>query len=166
MAQTYELITSTTLGSAQATVTLTSIPSTYTDLILVVTCYATGGGGGSIRTKVNSDGSTLYNTTYFYGDGSSVTPGQTGDTNTGLFMGRMNGYSTEMGGGLIHIPNYATTTTFKNMTCFNFGRDMINWFASGTYRSTNAITSIYMDVESSANFDTGSTFYLYGIKAG
>lgn len=165
MPQTYEPITTQTLSSNQTTVTLSSIPSTYTDLILIFSGYAANNGGGSMLVRGNGDTSTLYNTTYLYSDGATITPGQTGDTNAGLFMGRMQGNSTDLGGGYIHIPNYANTTTFKTMLGTNFNSASINWISCGTYRSTNAISSLTIRVESGADFNSGSMFTLYGVKA-
>lgn len=164
MPQTYEPITTQTLGSNQATITLSSIPSTYTDLILVFWGWGAT-GGGSVTVRGNGDASTLYNTTYLYSDGSTITPGQTGDTASGLFMGRIQLNSTDMGGGYIHIADYANTTTFKTMIGTNFASAPINWLACGTYRSTNALTSLTLQVESGSSFNTGFTVTLYGIKA-
>jgi hypothetical protein len=164
MPRTYEAITTQTLGSNQASITLSSIPATYTDLILVFVGWGNG-GGGSVKIRPNNDTNTLYNTTYLYGDGSSVTPGQTGDTAEGTFMGRINTNSTDSGGGYIHIMNYANTTTFKSMIGTNFASAPIVWYSLGMYRSTNAITSLNLRVESGSDFATGFTVTLYGIKA-
>lgn len=164
MPQTYEPITTQTLGSNQAAITLSSIPLTYTDLVLVFVGWGNN-GGGSVKIRPNNDGSTLYNTTYLYSDGSTITPGQTGDTAEGTFMGRIMTNSTDTGGGYIHFPNYANTTTFKTMLGTNFASAPINWISCGTYRSTNAITSLNLRVESGQDFATGFTVTLYGIKA-
>lgn len=44
MAQTYELLKSTTLTGSASTITLSSIPQTYTDLVLEFTTVQTGAG--------------------------------------------------------------------------------------------------------------------------
>jgi hypothetical protein len=164
MAQTYEPITTQTLGSNQASITLSSIPQTYTDLVLIFAGWGNG-GGGSVKVRPNNDGSTLYNTTYLYSDGSTNTPGQTGDSAEGTFMGRIMTNSTDSGGGYIHFMNYANTTTFKSMIGTNFASAPIVWYSLGMYRSTNAITSLNLRVESGYDFATGFTVTLYGIAA-
>jgi hypothetical protein len=164
MPQTYEPITQQTITGTPSTITISSIPSTYTDLVLV--CWGWGStGGGSLTVRGNGDGSTLYNTTYMYSDGSTITPGQTGDTSAGTFMGRIDFSSTKIGGGYIHIFDYANTTTFKTMIGTNFGSDHINWSSVGMYRSTNALSSLTIGIESSSTFANGFTMALYGIKA-
>jgi hypothetical protein len=164
MPQTYEPITQQTISGTPSTITISSIPSTYTDLVLV--CWGWGNtGGGSLTIRGNGDGSTLYNTTYLYSDGSTVTSGQTGDSANGTYMGRIVQSSTEIGGGYIHIFDYANTTTFKTMIGTNFGSNPINWASVGMYRSTNAISSLTLKVESGSDFATGFTVALYGIKA-
>lgn len=164
MPQTYEPITTQTLGSNQASITLSSIPSTYTDLVLV--CAGWGAtGGGSIKIRPNNNTSTLYNTTYLYSDGSTVVTGQTGDTAEGTYMGRILQSSSDIGGLYMHIADYANTTTFKTMLGVNFGSSPINWISAGMFRSTTAITSLNLRTESGSDFNSGFTATLYGIKA-
>lgn len=164
MPLTYDSISSQTLGSNQSAITLSSIPQTFTDLVLV--CWGWGAtGGGSIKIRPNNDGSTLYNTTYQYSDGSTITPGQTGDTAEGLYMGRLLQSSSDMGGGYIHIFDYANTTTHKTMIGTNFASAPINWLSVGMWRSTAAISSLNLRVESGSDFASGFTVALYGIKA-
>ena len=164
MPQTYEAIQTQTISGSPSLININSIPSTYTDLVLV--CWGWGTtGGGSLTVRGNGNGNVLYNTTYLYSDGSSNTPGQTGDTATGTFMGRVQLNSTDMGGCYIHIPGYANTTTFKTMVGTNFASAPIAWLSCGTWRSTAAISSLTIGIESSSTFATGFTMTLYGIKA-
>lgn len=160
MPRTYEPITTQTLGSNQATITLSSIPQTYTDLIIVANGASTS--GGSMIAKFNSDGGTNFGTTYMYGDGSSAVAGQNSNQ-TGIFASR-NGISSQ-GGGVMQVNNYSNTTTWKTLMARQFGQDQIAWFAVGVWRSTAAITTISFTDESGGSFTTGFTVTLYGIKA-
>lgn len=164
MPQTYEPITQQTISGTPSTININSIPSTYTDLVLV--CWGWGStGGGSLTVRGNGNGSVLYNTTYLYSDGSTITPGQTGDTSNGAYMGRILQSSTEIGGAYIHILDYANTTTFKTFIGTNFGSNPINWASVGMWRSTDAISTLTIQIESGSNFANGFTIALYGIKA-
>jgi hypothetical protein len=164
MPQTYEAISTTTLGSNQATISFTSIPATYTDLVCVCVGYGAT-GGGSIFVKVNSDSGSNYNTNYMYTDGSTITSGKTGDNGNGLYMGRIQFNSNDIGGGIFHIMDYASSAYGKTMIGQSFGNVPILWYAIGTWRSTAAITRLDLSVESGSNFNTGFTATLYGIKA-
>jgi hypothetical protein len=162
MAGTYESITTQTLGSNQTTVSFTSIPQTYTDLVIVAEGESTS--GGSILMRFNSDTGSNYNTAYMYGTGSgSGTAGSTGQTGAGIFMMRTT--TNLKGGGITHLNGYSNTTTYKTGISRNFGYDPIIWFASGVWLSTAAITRIDFADESGGQFKTGFTFSLYGIKA-
>lgn len=161
MPQTYEPISSTTLGSNQATITISSIPSTYTDLIIVARGESTS--GGSMLLRPNGDSGSNYGTTYMYGVGSSpITAG--GNTSTsGMFLARTG--INHQGGGVMHLFNYANTTTYKTgCSSHQFGYDPIVWRAVSTWRSTAAITSINFVDESGGSFTTGFTVCLYGVK--
>jgi hypothetical protein len=164
MPQTYEAIATTTLSSNQSTITFASIPQTYTDL--VVSCVGYGaGGGGSIVVKINSNSGSIYNTSYVYTDGSTVTSGKTGDLTTGCFMGRIMTSTTDMGGGYFHIMNYSSSSTHKIMIGQNVAAAPITWYAIGSARSNTAVTRLDLTVESSVPFASGFQATIYGIKS-
>ena len=161
MARTYEPISTQTLGSNQASITLSSIPGTYTDLIIIANGASTS--GGSMKARFNGDSGANYSTTYIYGDGSSVISGRITSDANGI-AGSRNGIGYQ-GGGVMQINNYSNATTHKTMLSRQFGSDLIVWFSVGLWRNTAAITSIVFTDESSGNFTTGFTLSLYGIKA-
>lgn len=159
-------IATTTLGSANSTITFSSIPSTYTDLILVASAKNDQSGNVTFRMRFNSDSSSLYSYTRIYGDGTSAASDRT--SQTFIDIGSIGGSSTSsvLAPSIVNIMNYANTSTFKT--------SLIRWQSQGTsaayvmgevglYRSTSAITTITLTA-AGANFDTGSTFTLYGIN--
>lgn len=163
MAKTYEPIATTTLGSSAASYTFTSIPSTYTDLRLVINGLQTGTSGNPYIT-LNSDTGTNYSITVLSGNGTSATSARSSNAafiycgitaevrNTMIFMSTTD------------LMNYSNTTTYKTVLTraanASFGTDAI----VGLWRNTAAITSITVDLDA-GNWNTGSTFTLYGIKA-
>jgi len=159
---TYTPIATTTLGSAQATVTFSSISGSYTDLVLIVQ-NSNSAGINSISLNFNSDTSSNYSMTFISGDGSTASSGRE-TSQTKLNVG---GTSTDMGNVTIcNIMNYSNATTYKSTVSRSgwTGYALIRAFA-GLWRSTSAITQIDIKVISGANFNTGSTFTLYGIAA-
>lgn len=161
MPLTYEPIATTTLGSAQATVTFSSISGSYTDLVLVMAFSDGGTGGGQdILMRFNSDSGSNYSRTFLIGDGSAATSGRTSNATSfapgGLYTNSM--YK-------IQIQNYSNTTT--NKTVISDTRVSSTYAASvvGLWRSTSAITSITLTVNAGFSYQSGSTFTLYGIKA-
>lgn len=166
MPTTYEPIATTTLGSAQSSVTFSSISGTYTDLVLVCQ-IAQAAGSNSLRIRYNSDTGSNYSYTTLSGDGSTAISGRDSNLTSGLVANTSGSTSLELL-TITHILNYSNTTTNKT----HIGRG--NRAASATdatvglWRSTSAITSIELAMGStfpSNNFATGSTFTLYGIKA-
>lgn len=167
MASTYEPIATVTLGSSNASVlVMNSIPSTYTDLILVIN-GGTSSGANALYMRFNNDSNTNYSTTYLYGNGSSAASGRLTNRDAAAI-----GYYAEPGTGnefnsIAHIQNYSNTTTFKtvldraNSTAGSFpGAEA----SVSLWRSTSAITRI--DVLVSTNtLNAGTTFSLFGIKA-
>jgi hypothetical protein len=163
MPATYEPIATTTLGSAAATITFSSIASSWTDLRLVLIGTSSAGGSGYCR--FNSDSGTNYSITYLRGDGSTASSVRSTNYDRVGFNGD-NGISTT-------IPSMATIDIFSyagstNKTCLTTSPQDMN--GSGSYeatvalwRNTAAITSITLSL-SGGNFASGYTATLYGIK--
>jgi hypothetical protein len=163
MPATYEPIATTTLGSA-GTITFTSIPSTYTDLILVVNGTA---ASGELSLRFNGSSATDYSSTVLEGTGASG--GSRRFTSSNRMRLGFYGYffSTEPSLGTAHIFNYANTTTFKTVLASEGNADSdVNAidYTVGLWRSTSAITSIQA-LAGTGNFNTGTTATLYGIKS-
>jgi hypothetical protein len=157
---TYTPIQTQTLGSAQTTVTFSSIPQTYTDLILVVDGATTSAGANITLQAGNGtvDTTSIYSARWLVGDGSSAnSSSQSGQANA--LMGAM--YSGR-GNLTIHLMNYANTSTYKTF----IGRTSTSANAVGAYvglfRSTSAI-NIFTITAGGTTFIAGSTFTLYGI---
>lgn len=161
MATTYKPISTNTLTSATSSVDFTSISGSYTDLIIVVSGIASSGGTTGVLIRLNSDTGTNYSATQLDGDGSIV--GSYRDTNfTSMNIGLLSG--THQSNSIIHIMNYANTTTYKTLvTRGNDGSGYIR-VAAGMWRNTSAVTSVTLYIPS-VNFASGTTFTLYGIKA-
>ena len=166
MASTYSPIATTTLGSAAASYTFSSIPSTYTDLVLVASLN--GSSGTAIKVQFNSDTGTNYSLTRLVGDGVSATSSQ--QSNSSSIIYGSNGIPTaanQFAPVIMHIQNYANTTTYKTMLSrFNNANSSLGSTDAivGLWRSTSAINAVKVEANS-GNFSTGSTFTLYGIKA-
>jgi hypothetical protein len=162
MPATYEAIATTTLGSAQSSVTFSSISGSYTDLVLVSNVKSTG--AGDVFLQFNSDTGSNYSTTILYGTGS--TAGSTREINaTKILIDYYAEIFTDWSDRIVQLQNYSNTTTYKTVLtrASNAGRgvDAI----VGLWRNTSAITSITVSVTNSLSFAVGSTFTLYGIKS-
>jgi len=160
MALTYEAISSQTLGTTAGTITLSSIPSTYTDLKLVMT--ASSASSADILLNVNSDTATNYSVTYFYGNGTAgFSNGGTNQTRTQITA---LGTSATPSFYTIDFYSYAGST-FKSYL-FTSAEDKNGTGTIqngvGMWRSTAAITSILLTC---STFAAGTTVTLYGIKA-
>jgi hypothetical protein len=162
MPSTYTPIATTTLGSAAASYTFSSIPSTYTDLVIVFN----GAGSTDINMlmQFNGDTASNYSSTTLGGSGSSALSARySNQTSIQInYQGYLQtGFTTN---AVINIHNYANTTTYKTtLDRFNnagTGTDAV----VGLWRSTSAITSVLIKTHT-GTFSANSTFTLYGIAA-
>jgi hypothetical protein len=157
MAKTYESIATTTLGTAAASVTFSTISGAYTDLILVADTV-NASGADSFLLNFNSDTGSNYSVTRLGGDGSAASSGRASNQ-TVLQCGDV--YST-LSTTIVQILNYSNTTTYKTtITRQNNAANRVRANVN-LWRSTAAITTILIST-SSYNFSAGSTFTLYGI---
>ena len=163
MAATYEPIATTTLGSAASSITFSSIPATYTDLRVVLTCADT-----TIfpQVRFNSDSGTNYSWTYVAGTGSAAQSGRF--TSQTEFYNNISGSSTVPFLTTYDIFSYAGST-YKTMLWTENNDKNGSGVVSpkvGLWRSTSAINTIALRADIyGTTFGAGTTATLYGIKA-
>jgi hypothetical protein len=159
MPNTYTELFRTVLGTATSTITFSSIPSGYTDLVLVFNTSPAVSAGVDILMTFNSDTASNYSRTFLIGDGSSATSGRSSNQ-TSYAPGGIYNNSLY----IIQIPNYSNTTTFKTPIA---RVNVVSQYAAATvglWRKTpEAINRIDITTSVSSNFAVGSTFSLYGI---
>jgi len=175
MPLTYTNIASTTLASAASTVTLSSIPGTYTDLMLI--CSLRGDRGvyaDPIQITLN-EAFTGAAVTYSYTNFTSNAGGRTSTRGTadsriyvdetipqaGFFNSTATFNTTQ-----VYFPNY--TTSAPKVVSLVAGWTSINssianglTMTAGRKNDASAISSIIL---SSNGFVIGTSLYLYGIK--
>lgn len=165
---TYEPIATTTLGSNQNNIEFTSIPSTYTDLVIVFTGNSTNAGTSSngMRCRVNSDTGSNYSQTNMNGNGSTASGSQETSITYFEFGEIAQTDNTSPSLNIMHIMNYANNTTFKTIVCRTNTTTVATKAIVSLWRSTNAITSVTLSRDFGTNqIKAGSTATLYGITA-
>ena len=165
------LISSQTLASSAATVTFSSIPATYTDLVLRVSVRSDNSSTNSkdLMVTLNNDTASNYSRTSLDANASAVST--TRQTTTRILTPdivttALNTANT-FGVTDIYIPLYGVSQN-KQVSVFGAKEQNDNLYAyinsgAGLWRNTATITSVEIFL-SSANFVSGSTFYLYGIS--
>lgn len=164
MAVTYEPIaTYTVSGTTTNTFTFSSIPSTYTDLVLIANLNDIG-AVAVLRGRFNGDTGANYSSTAVHGDGTTAGSSRQGPVDA-FYMTFNAHVGTSKGVGIYHFMSYANTTFFKTIISsaanIGFGADII----SSLWRSTAAINSITVLNDRAEYWTAGSTLTLYGIKA-
>lgn len=175
MATTYQLISSNVLTSSAASVTFSSIPSTYTDLVIKLSARCTYTGNAYpnyLYTRFNSDTGSNYSETLLFGQDSTAYSSRNSNTTFSQMLTENSDASTASTFSNVefYIPNYLATTTkpFSNFGVAenNATTAYIGGVGASQYRGTSAISSITFSMSAGAgSFLTGSSFYLYGIRS-
>ena len=172
MALTYQAIATVTVGSGGASnIEFTSIPGTYTDLLVKVSARQDAAGtNGQFQMRFNGSSSTIYSRRKIYGDGSSAlsNSGSSEDAFQYIDVPRTGATANTFGNVEIYIPNYAGSNnksiSIDAVTEQN-GTTAYAEFYAGLWASTSAITSITLiPMGASEKFLQYSTATLYGIK--
>lgn len=172
----YESIATATGTGSSATITFSSIPSTYTSLqirMLSKNTRSADSNTGTNRLQINGDTGSNYAYHQLLGDGSAVSAaGGTGLTFAivGSSPGSGGGNTNTMAVTIIDIHNYTSTTQNKTIRSFNGVDQNVADTSKASVRlgsslwlNTAAITSISL-IHGDGNWTTNSVFSLYGIK--
>ena len=158
---TYTPIATVTASGVSTILVMSSIPSTYTDLILIGQFPKVG--AGSTRINVNSDTGANYSQTILYGNGTSAASGAETNQTKFFLIDYLSSSTTTPNMSIMHFMNYSNTTTYKTFLERSGAADKGTVAQVGLWRNTAAINRI--DVSDASNFSAGTTFTLYGIAA-
>jgi hypothetical protein len=166
---TYTPIATTTASGSVSTITFSSIPTTYTDLVIVENGNLSGSANRcSLLIRVGNgsvDSGTNYSNTQLAGNGTSAYSGR-GSNEAYCFAGVI---SEKVGTVITNIMNYANTTTYK--TFISRGNSLGQTASQdisamvNVWRSTAAINTIQIFAADGTNYSSNTTFTLYGITA-
>ena len=158
MANTFELISSVTVGNGGASsIDFTSIPSTYTDLCVQYSLR--GNTLEGIYVQFNSS-SASFTGRYLYGDGSSPASGV-----LARYLGSINTAASTFTNGSLYIPNYSGSAYKSYSVDEVYDQNSTAGYqnmVAGLWSNTAAITAIKL--EAAAGLTQYSTAYLYGVK--
>jgi hypothetical protein len=172
MATTFTKIASVSVGSGgAATIDFTSIPSTYTDLVLKLSSRSSESAGAvwdSVLLRFNGS-STGYSDRSLGGDGSSAFSFSNAFANY-IFCGDVANAlvtSNTFSSTEITIPNYAGSNN-KSVSIDSVEENNATTaqldLTAGLWSNTAAITSISLTLAAGPNFVQYSTATLYGIN--
>ena len=169
MASTYVPIANYTVPvGGSASYTFSSIPSTYTDLVLVMGSLGINNAASAGKLRFNGDTGSNYSVTFMYGNGSTANSSRSTTQTDMRIYGWSSGNVANSNNDnvVLNIQNYANTTTYKTTVLrSNLPQNEVA-AAVGLWRSTAAINSITLRTYNGTDVWTaGSTFTLYGIKA-
>ena len=170
---TYTLISSVTVGGGgAANIEFTSIPATYTDLLVKLSGRTTANGDsyGEIDLSFNGAPSgTAYSWKRLLGNGA-VAGSASGSSDDAINLWQINGSgstSSTFANVEIYIPNYAGSNN-KSVSADgvteNNSTQAVSTLYAGLWASSSAITSLRFTVVYGTSFAQYSTAYLYGIS--
>jgi len=173
MANTFIKIASTTVGSGGAAdIEFTSIPATYTDLLVMFSGRANAAGATEASVTLQFNGSTSsYSSLWLRGSGAAAASGSDTYGTDEIYIGEIPGAtatSSTFGNGLVYIPNYtvaANKSVSVDMVSENNATTAWAYLTAGLWSDTAAITSLKLLNQGAVNFVQHSTATLYGIRS-
>jgi len=166
-----EYINSITLTTTSSSVVFDQIPATYEDLI--ITCNVRLGSASGSKIRFNTVSTSTYSWTYLIGQESSVGSSRASNV-TSIYNNFVWGDATVASSYtpyLITINSYRNTTINNRTLLWQYGtatglqgsRSEVG-IVSGSWRSTDPISSIEFSPYNATTYQAGSQFTLWGVK--
>jgi hypothetical protein len=158
---TYTPLATVTLGSSASSVTFSSIPATYRDLILV--CLAGFSDTGiTARIRFNNDFGSNYHLVSLRGNGTTASTRSSSGTGSAFLSDTTPSATTTRLQLNVSVIDYSATDKHKMVLSradnASAGTDLV----TNRWANTAAITSMAI-TPSTGTWSAGSTFNLYGI---
>ena len=171
MAITYQAISSQVLTGTATSITFSSIPNTYTDLLIRASTRDTNASiaVGGFFVTFNSDTATNYSITKLRAGSGASSARDTSQSNISMgsrALDTAGNTSNTFAISELYIPNYTSTSSRQIINLFGseenstLGNNILGEDAA-LYRGSAAISSI--NIAANTAFAAGSRFDLYGI---
>jgi hypothetical protein len=170
MASTLVALQTVTVGAGGlASITFSSIPQTYNDLVITASVRSSQSGTNpdGLGMQFNSDAGNNYTQRQLYGTGVSV--GSSTSTQNFAYFGPVTAASNTantFGSATVYIPNY-TSNRYKSISVDNVTENNTSTadagFRANIWNSTDAINSIRIYDFVTGNLVQYSTVTLYGV---
>lgn len=170
MPATYEPIATTTVSTPVATITFSSISSSYTDLKVVMSLADddSEAGTGAPIFRFNNDTATNYSQIVVYGNGSTITNASQISKSQiyALYWNNSPTSTVQFPLMILDVINYGGSTTKTVLISTADDRNGTGAVerSAGLWRSTSAINRIDITNDGAKKFETGSIVTIYGIK--
>jgi hypothetical protein len=155
---TYTPLATVTLGASASSVTFSSIPATYRDIVVIF-----GGSNSSannLQLRFNADSGSNYSFVYAEGNGSV--------TESGAFTSQTTSFIGNIGTGqnavVAQVMDYSATDKHKTTISRSNRPDANVQMSASRWANTAAITSIEVRV-AGGTIDTASVLSIYGIAS-
>ena len=174
MANTHNVISSQVLSSASSSVVFSSIPQTYTDLVLRITARSTTSATNLdwFHVTINSNTGGYYSWVRILGNGASGSANRQDSTTptSGSYFGYLQGDGTTANSFSsieMYFADYANSSYDKPIQIFSQTTNAASTTSytsqhSNLFIQSTAISSL--SITTQTTFASGSTFVLYGIK--
>jgi hypothetical protein len=160
-----------TSGGSGVSITFSSIPATYTDLLVVGAIKSTTTNSSffvhNAYVLFNNDSVSTYTRRQLNGDGSVTVSFSGSDRIIGFVPTSDSGGANTFGSLQLYVPNYAGSTNKSysvDTVTENNATTARQTITAGLYSNTSAINSL--KIECDGGFATGSTMSIYGITKG
>jgi hypothetical protein len=161
---TYTPLATVTLSSSASSVTFSNIPSSYRDLIVVVT--GTNSANAFITLRLNGDTGSNYSMVWMQGSGLGSSSNSV--TSQVEIITSANNVGTALKTALINIMDYSATDKHKTLLATTNGENGGTRLTAGLvarWANTSAINSVRVYDGNGSSYLAGSTFNLYGVLA-
>ena len=159
---TYTALATRTLTAAAASVTFSSIPGTYRDLIFVISGDLVSATATDSLLRVNSDSGSNYHRVYAFASNAGAISSAAGTPLTSFAPWfATSGQSNAIG----QIMDYSTTDKHKTLLSRQNGTQTGVGISMQAQRWANTAAITSLAFSTSNNFATGTTFSLYGVIA-
>jgi hypothetical protein len=160
--KTYTQISSITLAAASSSVTFSSIPQNFRDLVLVVSGAVTGSQGNNWLFLNGDTSQSNYSFVRMLGDGSSTSSGV---NQSGVNGAAVSDMVSSQNQAIVQIMDYSTTDKHKTRLSRSDQPSSTAIAYASRWTNTAAVTSLIFAGGNGGNLASGTTVTLYGIEA-